>query len=354
MIKKKIFFILSSLRAGGAERVYWLICQHFNPQNYEVCLVVLHTKDRFFSIKLENVRVINLATAKASASFFSLYSLIKKEKPYAIFSAGGQIDLVLSLLSHIIKVPFLIARSTSIPGERIKYANSKAKLVGSISKMMSPYSRFNSIICQTEEMKTAWLANRKGLNGKLIVIPNPVSYCGIKSTHCMNKDKVKLIIVATLSLVKGINRLIEIVSLLPENFFLTIAGSGKEAAVIQDDINTRGLQERIQMVGQVKDVLELMAEHDIFVLTSFVEGFPNVALEALSVGLPVVSFQVSGISELIIDDFNGYMVNQGDLIGFKNRLVEASLKNWDRDRIREHVQRRYAIEPIVKMYEGLI
>ena len=353
-MKKKIFFILSSLRAGGAERVYWLICQHFNPQKYEVCLVVLNTRDRFLSVDLKNVRIIDLNAVKASSSFFKLYRLFKKEKPYAVFTAGGQIDIVISLLSNVVKVPFLIARSTSIPGERIKYANAKAKLIGNFSNRFSLYSRFNHIICQTEEMKTAWMANKKGLNGRLIVIPNPVSYSSVKSTRLINKDEVKLIIVATLSLVKGISRLMEIVSLLPGNFSLTIAGSGSQAADIRSNINRRGLQERVHMVGQVKNVLELMAEHDIFVLTSFVEGFPNAALEALSVGLPVVSFQVSGISDLIIDDFNGYIISQGDLIGFKKRLVEASSKNWDRERIREDVERRYAIEPIVKMYENLI
>lgn len=354
MGKKKVFFILSSLRAGGAERVYWLICQHFNPQNYEICLVILNTRDRFLSIDLENVRVIDLNTIKASLSFFNLYRIIKKEKPDAIFTAGGQIDIVVSLLSYFVNVPLLIARSTSIPGERIKYANSKAKLVGELSRRLSLYSRFNNIICQTQEMKEAWIENKKAPNQKLVVIPNPVNYSSIQSVRTIDRNDVKLIIVATLSMVKGINRLLEIVSLLPKNFSLTIAGDGKEAADIKANITRLGLDERVHMVGQVKNVLELMAVHDIFVLTSFVEGFPNVTLEALSVGIPVVSFQVSGISDLILNDFNGYAVNQGDIMGFRDRLVEASLKNWDKSLIRQDVHKRYAIEPIVKMYEDLI
>jgi glycosyltransferase involved in cell wall biosynthesis len=98
----------------------------------------------------------------------------------------------------------------------------------------------------------------------------------------------------------------------------------------------------------------MIATHDILVITSFVEGFPNVSLEALSVGIPVVSFKVSGISELIVEGFNGYAVEKDELKEFKNCLIKASVTGWNKKLIKEDVVNRYDIEPIVKMYEKLI
>ena len=58
--KKKVYFILSHLGAGGSERVFWILAQYFNKSNYEVSLVILDSRDRFFSTALEHVNIINV------------------------------------------------------------------------------------------------------------------------------------------------------------------------------------------------------------------------------------------------------------------------------------------------------
>ena len=90
-MKKKIFFIVSSLKAGGAERVFWLISQYFNQTEYDVSLVVFDSREPFFSPSVAGLRVVDIKTIRASRSFLKLLNLIKKERPFAIFSTGGEV-----------------------------------------------------------------------------------------------------------------------------------------------------------------------------------------------------------------------------------------------------------------------
>ena len=203
-------------------------------------------------------------------------------------------------------------------------------------------------------MRDAWRESPRMDSQKLIVIPNPVINNNNSCKKVQHSDEMKLIIVGSFSKKKGHIRLLEIVRMLPENYKLTIVGSGGLEDEIQEAIRNFGLANRVNLVGQISNVCELIATHQILVITSYVEGFPNVALEALSVGVPVVSFKVSGISDLIVDGFNGYAVKQGDLSAFKDRLIKASVIDWNGQLIKEDVANRYAIKPIVKMYEELI
>ena len=96
---KKVFLIISSLNAGGAERVFWILAQNFNSSLYDVTLVILNTSNAFFSLDLKNVNVVDLKTIKASKSVLKLYNLIHKEKPDVVCSTGGQVDMLVGFIS---------------------------------------------------------------------------------------------------------------------------------------------------------------------------------------------------------------------------------------------------------------
>lgn len=351
-MRKKVFFILSSFSAGGSERVFWLLCQNFNKVNFDVTVVLLNTQRKGFTLDLPGVRIIDLNSIKASRSFIPLLKLLRREMPYAVYATGGHVNILVSFVSLFCKIPFLIARGTNIPEERNKFSGIKSKVISQLGT--SAFRNFNFIICQSKEMLSSWSSKSIIDPRKLVVIPNPVLKPEVINSGDPGESK-KLIIVARLSAVKGHNRLIDIFQKLPDNYSLTIAGGdGGLGSQIQQQIGGYNLGSRVEMLGQIGDVCNLIASHHILVLSSYTEAFPNVVLEALSVGTPVVTFRVGAVSDFIVNEFNGYIVEQGDSVGFRECIIKACNRTWDHQAIADDVQARFSIHKVVKQYEDLI
>ncbi|WP_069660288.1 glycosyltransferase [Arcticibacter eurypsychrophilus] len=350
-MKKKVFFIVSHLRAGGSERVFWLLSQYLDKSFYEVSLVLLDSRNSFFSADIDGVNVINLNSIRASNSFFKLRSLIKAVRPYAIFTTGGHINTLLSFVSLFAPVPVLIGRESNVMNMTAKLGGPKEKFWDLFVRLT--YFRFKVAVCQSNEIHDA-MANLYHIPmHKLVVIPNPVLLTSLQKVEKVRAGK-KLILVARLAIEKGIIRLLHIIKKLPVDYTLTIAGEGPMKEAIKKEISLLQLGERVHVVGLIPDILNTIVNHDLMVLTSLTEGFPNVVLESLSVGIPVVAFRVSGISEMLRNDFNGYIINQDDMDCFASHVVKACNRKWDSLSIKEDVNNRFGVEKVVKQYEKLL
>lgn len=351
--KKKIFFVLSSLASGGSERVFWSVAQGINKLNFQVSIILLNSKVSCYSTDLDQVRFIDLNTQKASKSFFSLYKLIKEEKPDVVFSTSDHVNVLASLVSRFIKTTQFIARASNIPSEQILYVNYKSKFYSLFSKMS--YKAFNHIICQTEYMRESFINDYNIEAKKTVVIPNPVLKNDLLKLTKGDNTIIKLIVVSRFAPEKGLDRLIDIFSSLPSNYHLSMVGKGRLKNDIVKKVERLNLSERVKFYGEINNVQEVMLEHDLFVLGSYTEGCPNVVIEALSVGLPVVAFKVSGMKELIKDGFNGYVVEQNDLTSFKDKIIQTSTStNWNYKEIKSQVYSMLDLRSVSESYEQLI
>ena len=337
---------------GGSERVFWLLAQGFNKEKYDVNIVLLNSKNSFFSLDLKNVKIIDLKTIRSSLSFLKLYKLIKNEKPYAIYSTSGHINILVSLLSMFIHVPKLVARESNIPNEMLLHEGWKAKFWSHFGRLF--YKRFETIVCQSEEMKHSVYSFYNINLSKLVIIPNPVLISNASQILPRPSIGKNIIIIARLSIVKGHERLLDIFAKLPQNYTLSIAGDGEMKERLLKKVEILKLKSRVIFLGEVSDVTRIIPHYDAVVLSSYTEGFPNVILESLSVGVPVVTFRVGGITGLITDGFNGYVLEQDDHIGFAKQIIETCNRIWDHKAIQRHVYETHALEKIVTRYEALI
>jgi glycosyltransferase involved in cell wall biosynthesis len=351
-MKKKIFLIVGSLGAGGSERVYWLLSQYFNKAGYAVSVVFLNANEQCFSTGIAGIQFIDLKTIKASRSFFKLYNLLKTEKPYAVFSTTDHINILTAMVAFFLKVPNLIARASNNPQQMKQFYGSKARFYNFFTRFF--FTRFNFIVCQSDEMKQS-ISKIYGVGPeKLKVIPNPVLQPLIVKDKVCNPTQKRLIVVARLMPEKGLFRLLEIMNELPENYTLTIAGDGPLMAALKADVSLRRLDERVTFLGEVNEVSARIIQHDLMVLSSFTEGFPNVVLEALVTGVPVIAFRVGGIKELIKDGFNGYVAEQNDTIQFKQLIIKACSQLWQHEQIRTDAYSRFNLDKIGRAYESLL
>lgn len=351
-MKKKVFFILSSLGAGGSERVFWLLSQGFDKNVYETYIVHLGSDVTAFSTDLEGVTVINLKTVRASRSFRKLHQLIKKEQPHAVFSTGANMNILVALISMLNKIPCKIAREANVYKEMASIRRSNSLLLKVLIGLS--YRVFDHIVCQSIEIKNSFIKSFRFPAKRLIIIANPVLNSTFQRRIKNNDGINKILIVARLEPEKAHFRLLDIMKKLPENFHLTIAGEGSCYSEINQQINRLDIGHRVVMLGKVNYVDQLIISHDVSVLTSLSEGFPNTLLESIARGTPVISYKVSGISDLVLPGFNGYIIDQGDELGFVTHLQRACLRKWNHDEMIEDIQDRFSLEKIAKSYQNLI
>lgn len=351
-MKKKIFLILASLGSGGSERVFWLLSQYFNKPEYKVTVILLDSRQQSYSSNIDGVEFIDLKTVKASRSFFKLFRILWREKPFAVFSTTDHINILTAMVACFLKVPKLVCRASNNPHQMKKYYDYKSRFYNLFTRFFS--LRFDYIVCQSYEMKKSMNALYGIRKTKLKVIPNPVLYTPVIKKDAASADKKRLIIVARLSGEKGVARLLQVMQELPQNYVLTIAGDGPLMAGLKADVGLRKMETRVTFLGKITDVPGQIAQHDLLLLSSFTEGFPNVILEALSVGVPVVTFRVGGVTDIVRDGFNGFIVKQGDLVNFKNQIIQACSRPWHRGAIKADIYSRFALDKVGQAYESLL
>ncbi len=109
------------------------------------------------------------------------------------------------------------------------------------------------------------------------------------------------------------------------NAHLMLVGDGPDEAALKNMVQSLGLEESISFFPFTEDPNYVFERIDMTVLPSlYKEGLPNVLLESMSMGVPVVSSNIGGVPEIVLDGETGYMVKPGD----KTVLAEAISKIW--------------------------
>ncbi|WP_404309363.1 GT4 family glycosyltransferase PelF [Neorhodopirellula lusitana] len=166
--------------------------------------------------------------------------------------------------------------------------------------------------------------------------------------------------VARLSAEKDVPTLIRAMELAirsAEALKLRIIGDGPERASLENLVQSLGLQNAVEFMGQRNDVAALLAEASVFVLPSLSEGISLTLLEAMARGLPVVSTDVGGTPEVVIDGGTGFLVPAGDVASMADALVElhqnagaaVEMGRQGRKRVEQH----FTIQRMVRDYERL-
>ena len=142
--------------------------------------------------------------------------------------------------------------------------------------------------------------------------------------------------VGRLTYQKGFDYLIEVAKILNENkvvFKWFILGEGEDRKKLEGKIKNYDLEDKVVLLGKVKDVDKFYRISDLFVMTSRFEGLSLVLLEAKAYHLPIISFDCNcGPSEVIVDGEDGYLIEPFNVekmaFKLKDILTDNNLLNY--------------------------
>lgn len=248
-----------------------------------------------------------------------LKDVLRSISPDIVISTSGMEKEILPSLSN---PSFLLIRelhktSKTRQNDAAVFIDKMIHLIGHFLDYSLFVRKYDIIVVLTKEDKEEFWSN----NEKVIVIPNPLTISHSNESSLNNK---RVIAVGRLTKQKNFSSLIHswgIVQKTHPDWTLDIWGEGPQRNLLQQGIDTLELQNSIFLKGETSDIINKMIESSIFVLSSLYEGFGLVITEAMSCGLPVVSYACPcGPKDIISECKDGFLVPIGDEKALAERI----------------------------------
>jgi sugar transferase (PEP-CTERM/EpsH1 system associated) len=374
--KPLIAHVLYRLATGGMERVLVTVINR-TQANYRHAVICLDQVTAYRErITAPDVACVALhkKPGKDLPCYFRLWKTLRKLKPDIVhtYNFGALDSAPVARLAGVRRVVHgERGRSASDP----EGANRKRRV---LRRCLNPF--IDRYLAVSRDLRR-WLVEQVGIDpAKVVCIPNGIDATGFVVGPAKKEARPLLgsfappgsIVIGTvgrLDPVKDQAGLLEAFNLLcatmPERRLLlrlVIVGEGPQRSVLEKQIVEFGLEAQVCLLGNREDVSALLAEFDIFVLSSIAEGMPGVLLEAMAAGLPVAATDVGGAGEIVWDGLTGQLVPASN----PSRLAEV-LSTYVSDealRVRHGSAGRrkaetgfsleHMISAYVELYDGLL
>jgi glycosyltransferase involved in cell wall biosynthesis len=374
---KLLYCIPALYHAGGMERVLTLKANFLaSQQNYDITIVTTDQQKKPIYFPLDKkIRLIHLPIdfdAHYDAPILKKYilhnrKLKKYKKELTQLVQEYEIDVCISLcgkeIEFLYKLPVKckkIAEMHFSMNFRKQFLVARHKgfiweIIGTIrtNQLKKSVARLDRVVVLTKADQQQWELTHKNI----IHIPNPNP---LQNQSVSQLNSKRVITIGKLDAQKGYDRLIEAWSLVKAkhpDWRLDIYGVGEWKEMLQNRIIELHLQNQVILHGLTNDVVSKYLESSFYVMSSRYEGFPMVLIEAMSCGLPVVSFDCEyGPGELITNGIDGFLIEQDNI----EKLAEAIGVLIDNEKLRiqmgvSAIQKSmlYSVEKIMHQWELL-
>ena len=363
--RRKICFLITGLEIGGAEMVLYKLVGKINRVSYEpIVISLLPPGPVARKIMCQNIPVYSLHI-KSKTNFITLWKLIglfKKFSPDILHTHCFHANILGRIIARILNIPIVISSIHTI--------NLGSVRREMLLRMSDQWATVTTTVCQAAAEKLI----ERGIvkQDKIKVIYNGIdnenyplqieTNKGLARERYGFKKQIPLLLnVGGLRKPKGHIVLLEAAAILKKKgiaFLFVIAGEGKLRQHLEVVIEDLRLERYVRLLGQRDDIPELMAAADVFVLSSLWEGLPLVVLEAMASGLPVVSTNVGGVPELVVDNETGFLVppENPQLLA---EAIERMLSLPEHQRLamgqagKKRIEENFTLNKMVSAYEDL-
>ncbi len=391
----RILLLVSSMNAGGAERVAASLVNAWVKEGHEVCLMPTFSRgtgQSFYPLD-PGVRQVWVARHLSGPGMFRtlakpliLRRLIQDEAPDVIVSFLTNVNVMVLAATKGLGIPVIVCERTN-PAASKNISNVLARA----RRLLYPQA--DAVMLQTQQAAEVFARVVPGLQ-HVAVIPNPlppalesaaravddtgrVSYVSESAGTASDADtasaatpsfrqaqagaRKQLCAMGRFVATKRFEMLIDVFArLAPQvpDWDLTIWGEGPLLSLLQEKVRKLGLQDRIHLPGKTDQPWEAISRADAFVMTSEVEGFPNVLLESMALGLPCVTMDCpSGPAELSRDGRDAILVGLSDVDALQEALhqvmTDEILRRELGHRATISVRDRYSLAAVMEQWQFL-
>ena len=340
MIRLKLMICISQLSKGGAERVVVNLANYLSQTN-DVTIVVFRkgtvqydVNDKVKTIELDKVDTENHKIIRNIKRIIKLNSVLKKEKYDVTLSFLPKPSYMMLFLKLFRKNKVIVSVRND---PRIEY---KSFISRALMKWL--YPRADGFVFQTEDARNYF---SEEIKEKSVVIANSLNKDFIVDSFSKKRTNA-IVTVGRLAKQKNHKLLIDAFEKFNKevsNCKLIIYGDGSDRSNLQEYINSKNLQNKVFLAGQISDVKKKIYDARMFVLSSDYEGMPNALMEALAMGIPCISTNCpcGGPKMLITNNFNGFLVSVND----SDLLCKSMLRLYNN----QELQNKFSQNSIARM-----
>lgn len=321
----RVLFTIPSLDGGGAERVFVTLLRHLDRARISPHLALVEMKGVHLADVPADVPVHDLG-GRSPLAFVRLARLVRRLRPATVFSSlTFYSTLVLLCRPFCPRGTRFVTRENCLPTIHLP-----GMPFGALRRALyaPAHRRADRVICQTPEMAADVV--RAGVPAaRTVVIPNPLDTAGVAERAAAGNPYPPagrhLVAAGRLVPVKGFDLLLDAFARVVKNrpeARLHLLGEGPERAALGNQAARLGIGAQVVFEGFRDNPYPYLRHADLVVLSSRYEGYPNVVLEALALGTPVVAFACPGGSA-VVDGVNGWTVPAGDVDALADRIAAA-------------------------------
>ncbi|MBD3367981.1 MAG: glycosyltransferase [Candidatus Eisenbacteria bacterium] len=347
----KVVFVIGQLGFGGTERQLVDLATRLDRDRFEPVVCSLTERGPMAQeLDAAGVRVVALEKRPgvASGTLARLTSFLRAERPALLHTFLFSANWRGVVAGRVARVPVVVTsyRNVDIHGRRPLLFVERA-LSG-----MPDYVTANAKAVGRHVEKA------HGIDADRIrVIYNGVDFERLRprdAGHARRAGKT-VVMIASLTPKKDPLAFVEVASSVADrcaDVTFDVVGDGPLRGSMEELARSKGLGDRLRLLGQTKDVASVLAAADVSVLTSLKEGCSNVLLESMAVGVPVVVTDVGGNPELVEDGATGFVVPPGDPVALADRVVDIlndeTLASSMGEAARRRARREFSTERMVE------
>lgn len=361
----RVLHVITRLVAGGADENTLATVEGLDKSRYEVDLIVGGQSDFDFAAQIRSCRLITLpelvrdpALLQDIKAFIKLCRIIRKGRYHIVHTHTAKAGMLGRLAGFACNTPLVIH---TLHGST--FHDSLHPIRSRIYRLMERMAAraTSQFVTVGDDLREIYLDARIGQADRYVTIrsgfdldrfrlsPAEVGQRGkmMRASLNLTADQPVIGTAGRLETRKGhiyfLQAAQQVLQQFPQAIFL-IAGDGPSRRELLNQAQSLGIDKSVYFLGHRYDIEDVMAAMDVFLLTSLWEGLPRVLVQAAALGKPIVSFDIEGVREVVVDGENGYVLPLRDVDGLTHCLARLIGRRQEAEKMGECGRRMVTAE----------